>query len=425
VNNADDTVPVRAFLERQLLANAAFVLLISCVLLLWSSQSAAHGLAMDQVVLRPDFEHAELRGQVTFNPHRTRQDNLAGAARVTELVLAALRDDIHVELDGNFCPLTFEVRELWEPAGATVGDIVDVRCPLPRSTRELRVFAAAEVNALVVSIESAGADGAPGSRSVMIQGGSYTPAYRFSDQSRNWRAGGANEFLPDGGLASNRAADVAPSVAKGLAASAAPNGLGATVPPGRFAEDGLAAPFRRYLALGFHHILPLGWDHVLFVAGLVLGSGRRLRSLLWQLSAFTLAHTLTLALGALGLIVLPRGFVEPLIAFSIAYVAVENLFQRRDPRRRLLVVFAFGLLHGQGFASALSETGLPHSAFVVALLSFNVGVELGQIVVVLALSALLLPLRDPARLFRYAVRPGSLAIAAIGVVWGVQRLLPS
>jgi hypothetical protein len=179
----------------------------------------------------------------------------------------------------------------------------------------------------------------------------------------------------------------------------------------------------RYLVLGFHHILPLGWDHVLFVAGLVLGSGLKFRLLVLQLSAFTLAHTFTLALGALGLVVLPASVVEPLIAFSIAYVAIENLTPKGASRHRLLVVFAFGLLHGQGFAGALKQTGLPQDSFLIALLSFNVGVELGQLTVVLVLLGLLRFALKPDQLRHYVTIPGSLAIALTGLYWGVERLL--
>jgi hypothetical protein len=179
----------------------------------------------------------------------------------------------------------------------------------------------------------------------------------------------------------------------------------------------------RYLLLGFRHILPLGWDHVLFVTGLVLGCGRRWKRLLAELSAFTLAHTVTLALGALGWVVLPARVVEPLIAFSIAYVALENLRGPASTRRRLLVVLGFGLLHGQGFASALAASGLPHDAFLLSLFSFNVGVELGQFTVVLVLMGGLFWIRDEAHLQRYAVRPASLAIGLVGLAWGAQRLL--
>ena len=114
----------------------------------------------------------------------------------------------------------------------------------------------------------------------------------------------------------------------------------------------------RYLALGFTHIVPGGLDHVLFVLGIYLLS-RRLRSVLWQVSAFTVAHSITLALGMSGVVAVPPSIVEPLIALSIAYVAVENLFVAELTSRRIALVFGFGLLHGLGFAGALAELGFP------------------------------------------------------------------
>jgi hypothetical protein len=107
-----------------------------------------------------------------------------------------------------------------------------------------------------------------------------------------------------------------------------------------------------------------------------------MRPLLTQVSLFTLAHTITLALAALGYVVVPGSIVEPLIAASIVYVAVENIFMKNLSPWRPFVVFGFGLLHGLGFASVLAEFGLPESAFVPALIGFNVGVEIGQLSVI-------------------------------------------
>jgi hypothetical protein len=139
--------------------------------------------------------------------------------------------------------------------------------------------------------------------------------------------------------------------------------------------------FVEYLPVGFDHIVPKGLDHILFVLGLFLLS-TALRPLLWQISAFTLAHTVTLGLGAAGWVTVPASIVEPLIAASIAYVAFENLFTARLHPWRPVIVFCFGLLHGLGFASVLGEFGLPEGQFLPALLGFNVGVEAGQLVIV-------------------------------------------
>lgn len=139
--------------------------------------------------------------------------------------------------------------------------------------------------------------------------------------------------------------------------------------------------FMRYIPVGVEHIIPLGLDHILFVLGLFLLAAR-MRPLLWQVSAFTLAHTITLALAASGYVTVPGSIVEPIIAASIVYVAVENIFSRGLNPWRPAVIFCFGLLHGLGFASVLGEYGIPDSAFVPALLGFNVGVEIGQLAVI-------------------------------------------
>ena len=178
---------------------------------------------------------------------------------------------------------------------------------------------------------------------------------------------------------------------------------------------------RQYLVLGFTHILPKGLDHVLFVLGIFL-LAVRLRPVLWQVTAFTLAHTITLALTIYGVVSLPSTIVEPLIALSIVYVAIENVFTDRLHAWRPLVVFCFGLLHGMGFAGVLREIGLPRSEFVPALLAFNIGVELGQLTVIFTAFLLIgLPFRKKPWYRRRVVVPGSLAIAAVGLYWFVQR----
>ena len=140
--------------------------------------------------------------------------------------------------------------------------------------------------------------------------------------------------------------------------------------------------FLTYIPVGFAHIVPMGLDHILFVLGLFFLSPR-IRPLLWQVTAFTAAHTVTLALGALGIVNLPGSVVEPLIAASIVFVAVENIFSKGVSPWRPVIIFGFGLLHGLGFASVLGEFGLPEGQFIPALLGFNVGVEVGQIFVIL------------------------------------------
>ncbi len=178
---------------------------------------------------------------------------------------------------------------------------------------------------------------------------------------------------------------------------------------------------RTYLALGFTHILPKGTDHILFVLGIFLLSVR-LRPILLQVTAFTVAHTLTLALTIYGVVSLAPRIVEPLIALSIVYVAVENILTPQLRPWRVALVFGFGLLHGMGFAGVLSEQGLPRSEFLPALLCFNAGVELGQLsIIAIAFVLVGLPLRNKPWYRRRIVIPGSILIAAIGLFWFVQR----
>ncbi|TWT41025.1 hypothetical protein RAS1_37160 [Phycisphaerae bacterium RAS1] len=176
----------------------------------------------------------------------------------------------------------------------------------------------------------------------------------------------------------------------------------------------------QYARLGFEHILPRGLDHILFVLALFLLSVR-LRPLLWQVTAFTLAHTTTLALAMYGVFSLPPAVVEPLIAASIAYAAIENVLTAEMKPWRPALVFGFGLLHGMGFAGVLTALGVPRSEFVTALVSFNAGVELGQLAVILLALAIVGWWRRR-RWYRAAiVIPASAAIAAVGLFWAVQR----
>ncbi len=179
----------------------------------------------------------------------------------------------------------------------------------------------------------------------------------------------------------------------------------------------------QFLGLGFWHIVPTGPDHVLFVLGLFLLSPL-LRPLLWQVTAFTLAHSITLALAMLGLFRLPAEIVEPLIALSIAFVAIENLFTAELHPWRPVVVFAFGLLHGLGFAGVMLELPLRDGHFAPALVGFNLGVEVGQLTVIGAAFLAVGWLRHSPRYRRYVVVPGSLAIAAMGIYWTLERTLP-
>jgi HupE / UreJ protein len=178
----------------------------------------------------------------------------------------------------------------------------------------------------------------------------------------------------------------------------------------------------RYLTLGFTHIVPWGFDHVLFVLGIYLLSGRA-RAVLAQVTAFTVAHSITLGLSMYGLVAMSPRIVEPLIGVSIAYVAVENIVLGELRKWRVALVFAFGLLHGLGFAGALKELGLPRGEFATALFTFNVGVEAGQLAVIAAAFALIGCYCAKRTWYRSRiVIPASAAIAGVAVYWTVERL---
>lgn len=180
--------------------------------------------------------------------------------------------------------------------------------------------------------------------------------------------------------------------------------------------------FFDYIGIGFTHIVPKGLDHILFVVGLFLLSPR-LKPLLIQITAFTVAHSVTLALAMLGVISVPASIVEPLIAASIVFIAVENLATSRLSPWRPFVVFGFGLLHGLGFAGVLTEFGLSPAHFVSGLIGFNVGVEVGQLAVVAACYALFGAWFSDKSWYRARVSvPMSLAIAGVAAWWFVERI---
>ena len=180
--------------------------------------------------------------------------------------------------------------------------------------------------------------------------------------------------------------------------------------------------FASFLRQGFLHVLPLGPDHILFVLGLFLLS-RTWRPLLLQVTTFTLAHSVTLALATLGWVQVRPSIVEPVIALSIAAVALENIFHQRYTPWRLLLVFTFGLVHGLGFASVLQDLHLPAPSLAAGLVGFNLGVEFAQIAVLSLAFLATFWLRDPVRYRRAVVIPGSAMIAATGLWWAVQRTL--
>ena len=177
-----------------------------------------------------------------------------------------------------------------------------------------------------------------------------------------------------------------------------------------------------YLKLGFTHIVPYGYDHILFVVGLFL-LNPKLKAVITQATAFTVAHSITLGLAMSGHIKPLPSVVEPIIAISIMFVAVENMLITELKPWRILVVFLFGLIHGLGFASALSELGLPTNDFFSSLIMFNIGVELGQISIILFMYFAIAKWFSKEKWYRSRiVLPLSTVIAVIAFYWTIQRI---
>ncbi|MEO7049242.1 MAG: HupE/UreJ family protein, partial [Ferruginibacter sp.] len=174
--------------------------------------------------------------------------------------------------------------------------------------------------------------------------------------------------------------------------------------------------------LGYTHILPLGFDHILFMLSLFLLSPK-LKPVLFQATAFTIAHSVTLGLAMYNVITPTPKIVEPIIAISIVYVALENVFSPKLKKSRIAVVFLFGLVHGMGFANALRQLGLPKDSYLSSLVMFNVGVELGQITVILTAYFLFGKWFGNKPYYRKRiVIPLSILIALIASYWTIQRL---
>ena len=178
-----------------------------------------------------------------------------------------------------------------------------------------------------------------------------------------------------------------------------------------------------YIQLGFTHVIPLGFDHILFILTLFFLNSK-IKSVVIQCSVFTIAHSLSLGLAASGLIMPNAAFIEPLIALSILFTAIENIVSTKVNPFRLLIIFAFGLIHGLGFATALKEIGIPKEQFISSLLSFNFGVELGQIVVIFSAYFLISKwFKDKVWYKERIVYPISCIIGCIALYWTIERIL--
>ena len=197
----------------------------------------------------------------------------------------------------------------------------------------------------------------------------------------------------------------------------------AEIPVAGASREAWIVEFTNWIASGFEHIIPKGWDHILFVLGLFFFS-LQMRPLLWQVSAFTVAHTFTLALATLGIVQISGAIVEPLIAASIVYVAVENIFVRKYNAWRTVIVFGFGLLHGLGFASVLGDVGLDPGRLLTGLIGFNIGVEVGQLAVIAGAYIAVGWWAGNKPWYRSRIaNPASLAIALVGAYWFIERTL--
>ena len=356
---------------------------------------------------------------------------LKACATAVALVLAAIPSEAHelgkTQAVASFRDGAYEIDVLVDP-DALLGTLEaygsrSISGRLPRVERDRRIAALAGV---FLDRTTVIFDGRPVSPAF-----EYRPASAFSDfaetpsvvRLRGALPAGAREFSFRYGLALGtyalnvRAGEGAVRTQWIVGAStSAPVPLAAPAPPPGTVEIGL-----QYFLLGFTHILPGGTDHVLFVAGIFLLTSRW-RSIVAQVSTFTIAHSITLALTLYGVVSLPAKVVEPMIALSIAYVAIENVLVSDVKPWRLALVFSFGLLHGMGFAGVLRDVGLPRPAYLTALVAFNAGVEAGQLTVI-ALAAALCAYwqRDRASYRRFVAQPASVVIALVGLFWTVQR----
>ena len=181
--------------------------------------------------------------------------------------------------------------------------------------------------------------------------------------------------------------------------------------------------FFNYLEIGFSHIIPKGFDHIIFVLGIFLLS-TNWKIMLLQVTCFTIAHTLTLALSLFEIFNLPGRIVEPLIALSIVYIGIENIFTERLRKWRPILVFLFGLLHGLGFAGSLIELGLPIGYYLETLVAFNLGIEAGQTLVIgIAYFIFFIFFYKKSSYRKYVVIPGSITISTIGLWMFFDRLI--
>lgn len=180
---------------------------------------------------------------------------------------------------------------------------------------------------------------------------------------------------------------------------------------------------KQFVILGFTHVVPLGTDHILFILCLFFRA-KGIRTLFIQCSIFTLAHTISLALSAADVIALNSYVVEPLIAISILFTAIDIIVNEKERKWRFFLIFVFGLIHGMGFANSIKDVGIPSSQFFTAILFFNLGVELGQLsVLIMAYYLVGYWFANKEWYKKKIVYPISSIIGSIALYWTIERLL--
>ncbi|HTQ41712.1 MAG TPA: HupE/UreJ family protein [Polyangiaceae bacterium] len=352
-------------------STALALAVLTCVLLLLAARTAAaHAVGLSKgdytaagtdVVAELTFARGDLVALVSgLDANGDGVVDARELARAKPAIEAVVLGGIAVEGDGASCRATLESAELAEPDGVDVRG--RYRCASPPSQVHVRVQLLEDL--------------AEGHRHVarLILGSST-----------------ADDVLRRGHD------DIA---------------AGATKPP---------ASVGSFFRLGVEHILT-GYDHLVFLFGLVLVGGR-LRSLVGAVTAFTVAHSITLALAVLGVWAPSPRIVEPAIALSIVWVGIENFFVR-DAHGRWRITFPFGLVHGFGFAGALREIELPHARVPAALVTFNLGVEVGQLAVMALVVPAIVLLRKGGLLGRTATLVLSAGVAAAGAYWFITRVVP-
>ncbi len=406
--------------------------------LVWPGLLCAHPLSYGTASIT--LSHGEFQGELELDspPQYTQAaggTNASAQAERKRELKQLLERGIVLQFDGVKTQTHAEVLGLG--TGPDAVDTARIRGKVPHQPKELVLHVAYEVGELGVDLSGALLDGRL--RGYVGKGTSSAPIFLgITDKPQPWprpwtKPGSGTR--PSYRNADGGGATAGDTSAGGASTASAEDG-------GARKRRGMVFSFGQYLKLGFRHIVPHGADHVLFVIGLLLthsllaGRFRWLKQLGLQLSLFTLSHSVTLALGALGVVSVNAKLIEPLIALSIVYVGLEPLLakgwsskgeateqqERVKLWRRSSVVLVFGLLHGLGFASALSVQGLQEGALVTSLLAFNLGVEAGQLFVAALVAALIFPVRMRGFYARFVLTPACALIGLVGAVWFIQRI---